>query len=116
MTRNQIGNIAHTDGARVRPELPPMPPRVAQLPLDPDRGYPVPWFAAWFDADGQPCERGQGKPDYRVVHPEDVRDAHRFELCWICGGRRGAFATFVIGPMCAVNRTSAEPPSHLDCG
>ena len=22
---------------------------------------------------------------------------------------------FVIGPMCAVNRTSSEPPSHLDC-
>jgi hypothetical protein len=23
--------------------------------------------------------------------------------------------SFVIGPMCAVNRTSADPPSHKDC-
>jgi hypothetical protein len=27
----------------------------------------------------------------------------------------GRFRTFVAGPMCAINRTSAEPPSHLEC-
>jgi hypothetical protein len=44
-----------------------------------------------------------------------LRDAIRFETCWICGEHRGRNAAFVIGPMCAVNRVSAEPPSHLDC-
>ncbi|NUP42359.1 MAG: hypothetical protein HOY76_36340, partial [Streptomyces sp.] len=43
--------------------------------------------------------------------------------CWICGGSLinrtlGAAATqyaYVVGPMCAINRTSAEPPAHRDC-
>lgn len=39
----------------------------------------------------------------------------RFKTCWLCGGPLGANATFVIGPMCAINRVSAEPPSHRDC-
>lgn len=39
----------------------------------------------------------------------------KFQRCWICGHTRGSFASFVIGPMCAVNRVSSEPPSHRDC-
>src|SRR4029077_13980041 len=35
--------------------------------------------------------------------------------CWVCDGKLGAYVTFVIGPMCAVNRTTAEPPSHREC-
>jgi hypothetical protein len=82
----------------------PMSDRVRRLPLDPKRGIPVPWFVAWID----------GQPDFRVA--DKFRDAVRFNLCWVCGQPRGRFGTFVIGPMCAVNRTTAEPPSHLDCG
>ena len=41
--------------------------------------------------------------------------ALRYRLCWICGEALGRFKAFVVGPMCAVNRTSAEPPSHFDC-
>jgi hypothetical protein len=33
----------------------------------------------------------------------------------VCGGPLGRYEAFVLGPMCAVNRTSAEPPSHRDC-
>lgn len=36
-------------------------------------------------------------------------------MCWICGKTLGAFKAFVIGPMCAINRTSSEPPAHRDC-
>jgi hypothetical protein len=36
-------------------------------------------------------------------------------LCWICGGHLGAHLAFTIGPMCAVNRISSEPPGHRDC-
>jgi hypothetical protein len=88
----------------MRPELPPAPDRISGLRLD-RRGYPVPWFVTWID----------GEPDFRVITAEKVHRAHRLGLCWICGGLMGAWRAFVIGPMCAVNRTSGEPPSHVDC-
>lgn len=80
------------------------PARIKALATD-HRGFPVPWFVAWID----------GAPDFRVVGPGKVVQAVRQQLCWICGQRLGAFKTFVIGPMCAVNRVSSEPPSHRDC-
>lgn len=82
----------------------PMPTRLAALPVD-ARGFPVPWFVAWVG----------GQPDHRIVDPEKVRRAYRDQRCFLCGERRGRFLSFVIGPMCTVNRLSAEPPSHLDC-
>jgi hypothetical protein len=90
-----------------------MPARIARLPLD-YRGYPVPWFVVWMDDDGRAVPRGQGAPDFRVIHPGALSEAIR-GACWICGGRLAAYKTFVIGPMCAVNRNSAEPPSHREC-
>jgi hypothetical protein len=91
-----------------------MPAPIARLPLD-ERGYPVPWFVAWLNEDGEPVPAGEGRADFRVVRPGAIGEAIRGR-CWICGGRLGAFKTFVIGPMCAVNRNTAEPPGHLDCG
>jgi hypothetical protein len=83
-----------------------MPARIARLPRDPTRPqFPVPWFVVWID----------GKPDFRVVKPGAVADALRSRRCWICGGSLGRHVAYVIGPMCAVNRVSAEPPSHRDC-
>ena len=82
-----------------------LPPRMRRLPLD-HVGRPIPWFVHIDD---------QGVPDFRVVRPRGIEDAFRFGQCWICGLPRGRAAAFVIGPMCAVNRVSAEPPSHLDC-
>lgn len=85
-------------------QLPPMPPRIARLPRN-KAGFPVPDFVAWID----------GVPDFRVLGPGKLRDAVRFRTCWLCGEPLGANAAFVIGPMCAINRVSAEPPSHRDC-
>lgn len=84
--------------------LPPIPARMKSLPVE-SRGYPVPWFVAWFD----------GKPDFRVMDAARWREAIAFKRCWLCGETLGRFLTFVVGPMCAVNRTTAEPPSHLEC-
>lgn len=81
-----------------------MPAGVEQLPRD-KHGRPVPWFVH-FEA---------GVPDFRVVRRDGIHDAYKFGWCWICGKPRGRHAAFTIGPMCAVNRVSAEPPSHLDC-
>jgi len=77
----------------------------------------VPWFVAWLDHNGQPLPRGEGVPDFRIIAPGAVEEARDRGLCWICGDRMPqhmAYA-FVVGPMCAVNRTSAEPPSHIIC-
>lgn len=82
----------------------PKPSRIAALPTD-HRGYPVPWFVAWID----------GKPDFRVIAPGKIETALMQCKCWICGGQLGKYVAFVIGPMCAINRVSAEPPSHKDC-
>jgi hypothetical protein len=73
-------------------------------PLD-ERGYPVPYFVAWPN----------GKPDHRIVDPKKKADCVRFALCWLCGQPRGRFTTYIVGPMCAINRISSEPPSHTDC-
>jgi hypothetical protein len=82
------------------------PGRIARLPRN-AVGYPVPWFVAWID----------GVPDFRVIKPGAIGEALRAKLCWTCGipFQRQEDRAFVIGPMCAVNRVSAEPPSHRDC-
>lgn len=88
----------------LRADLPPVPGRMKRLPID-GRGYPVPWFVAWFD----------GRPEFRVADMEKAVKARRHGCCWICGDHTGKVRTFVIGPMCAVNRVTSEPPCHAEC-
>lgn len=88
----------------LRPGLPALPDRIKTLPID-ERGYPVPWFVSWVD----------GKPEFRVVDGRKMLLAVRQRRCWVCGEPLGKFMTFVIGPMCAINRISGEPPSHREC-
>jgi len=76
---------------------------MAKLPLD--RGYPVPWFVEWID----------GVPDFGIMDGRELVQAIQQNLCWVCGQPLGSYLAFTIGPMCAVNRVSAEPPSHRDC-
>lgn len=90
------------------------PPRMASLPIS-DRGFPVPWFVAWLDDNGKRVEPGTGTPDFRIVDTPKVGEAYRRRLCWLCGRVLGQYMCFVVGPMCAINRASSEPPSHLDC-
>ena len=86
-----------------------MPPEIARLPVD-TRGYVIPWFV------DRRAPYINGNPDFRVMDPKHLKAAIRERRCWVCGGkiRAGSFA-FVAGPMCGVNRTSAEPPSHIEC-
>lgn len=82
----------------------PVPSRMRNLPVD-KHGRLVPWFVHWVD----------GKPDFRVIRPGGFNEAVLNQKCWLCGKIMGRYTSFVIGPMCAVNRLSSEPGSHLDC-
>jgi hypothetical protein len=88
----------------LRENLPPVPPKMRGLPVD-ERGYPVPFFVAFIN----------GKPDHRVVEPRAVHTCIRLSRCWLCGETLGRYKVFTVGPMCALNRVSGEPPSHLEC-
>lgn len=98
----EISKCPFPHGAK--PSLTSMPDRIRALPLD-ERGYPIPFFVAKVD----------GKHDFRVMDPEKWVRCINEVLCWVCGQRRGSYHTFALGPMCGINRTSAEPPSHLEC-
>jgi len=82
---------------------------MADLPVD-SRGYPVPWFVAWIDGPD-----GSKVPEFRAMDGQKFGRAIRERRCWVCGERLGSYLCFVIGPMCAINRISSEPPSHLEC-
>ena len=84
--------------------LPEIPSRIARLPRD-ERGYPVPWFVSWID----------GKPEFRCADGRKFGMAIKHKLCWVCGQRLGNRMAFVLGPMCGVSRTTAEPPCHPGC-
>jgi hypothetical protein len=81
----------------------PIPAEMSRLPFH--RGFPVPWFVESID----------GVPDFRVMDGRKLKKAVEERRCWVCGGRMGQFMAYVAGPMCAVNRTSSEPPSHVRC-
>ncbi|WP_042776352.1 hypothetical protein [Sinorhizobium fredii] len=81
-----------------------LPPRIAKLPVD-ERGYPIPYFVEIID----------DKPDFRVMNQRHLIAAIKFSRCWICGEQLGRYKAFTIGPMCCINRISAEPPSHYEC-
>ena len=89
----------------LRPGLPPLPIRVAALPID-KRGFPVPWFVSWIN----------GEPEFRAADGQKLTQAIQEHRCWVCGQEiEDWYFAFVVGPMCAVNRISAEPPSHREC-
>lgn len=86
-----------------RNDLPELPQRLRSLPIQ--NGYPVPWFVAEVD----------GAYDFRVVDERKFAPAIKKRLCWVCGQKLGAYLAFAIGPMCLINRTTSEPPTHREC-
>lgn len=89
----------------MNPTKQPIPPDSMRLMPRDSRGYIVPFFVAWID----------GKPDFRVVEPRKFQRCIEDRLCWLCGGPLARYTAFTLGPMCGVNLTSAEPPSHISC-
>lgn len=84
----------------------PMPKHMRSLPLT-ENGYPVLWFS---DINPE-----TGKPDLRIMDGRKFVRAVKEKRCWLCGHHLGRHLAFVLGPMCTVTRTTAEPPCHRDC-
>lgn len=85
-----------------RPELHPIPLRMRGRPFD-HRGYPVPWFVT--------CKTADGLYDFQTVDVARRDEALRFRRCWVSGEQLGRAVAFVLGPMCTINRVSADPPA-----
>jgi len=100
--RQQMGvcPVAH----QLRQDVQTPPSFMRHLPID-KRGYPVPWFVDWI----------KGEPEFRAMDPRHLVKAINQRLCWTCGKPLYQEEVFVIGPMCAINRISSEPPSHREC-
>jgi hypothetical protein len=86
-----------------------MPAGVARLQVT-SKGYPIPWFV------DRAAPLKDGEADFRIMDGKRLKLAIREKRCWICGQPiRHGTPVFVAGPMCGVNRTSAEPPNHASC-
>lgn len=81
-----------------------MPDRIKALKRD-HLGRPLPWF----------IHQTPNTHDFRVIGAGKIERAVTLNLCWVCGQSLGRNKAFVIGPMCSINRVSAEPPSHYSC-
>jgi hypothetical protein len=82
----------------------PMPARIRALPVT-AKGFPALFFASKID----------GEYELRVADSAKRVRCFNQNLCWLCGAKLGKYKSFVIGPMCVVNLTTSEPPSHLEC-
>jgi hypothetical protein len=83
----------------------PVPKRMEHLAVN-RAGYIVPAFVAVID----------GEPDFRIADSDHLYESVTKRRCWVCGEKiTGPTSAFVIGPMCAVNHVSSEPPSHVEC-
>lgn len=83
----------------------PMPDRIKKLPRN-AHGYPTPWFVETLP---------DGSRDFRIASSKKRVLAVKHRLCWVCGEKLGRYLAFAIGPMCAVNRNTSEPPCHKEC-
>ncbi len=77
---------------------------MTSLPVD-ERGFLVPFFVEWRD----------GKPLFDVADQRKYKRCVEEDLCWLCGKKLNLRRAFVLGPMCMVNRVTAEPPCHVPC-
>jgi hypothetical protein len=94
-----------------------IPKRMQKLPLS-DKGFPIPAFVAWLATDSDrylPEGTFGARRDFRIVDPLYMDRCFRLTRCWLCGEPLGQYRIFAIGPMCVVNRTTMEPPSHRHC-
>jgi hypothetical protein len=94
----------HTEALNERIKNISIPERMRKLPVS-DRGFPIPKFVPYVD----------DKPEFRAMDGRHLTECVKRKLCWLCAEPLGVHMTFVLGPMCAINRNNAEPPCHYRC-
>lgn len=82
-------------------DLKNMPPEMGVRPVD-HRGFPVPYFVTLKTPDGL--------WNFQAVDERHRRSVAEKRLCWVSGEPLGSYGSFVIGPMCVVNRIATDPP------
>ncbi len=87
--------------ASLRPDMMDAPHEMRGRPVD-HRGFYVPWFVTRKTAEGH--------WDFAGVDTNRLVECLEKGVCWVSGVPLGKFASFVVGPMCCINRVSAEPP------
>jgi hypothetical protein len=85
--------------------FPDAPARIKALRVS-ALGFPVPWFV---------YQTPDEEPDLRIADERKWVQAVNHRKCWVCGQNLGRHLVFPIGPMCAVNRVTSDPPCHLEC-
>lgn len=90
---------------KLRPEMEDAPTAMTGRPVD-HRGFYVPWFVT--------AKTDDGLWDFVRIDPRRIREAYDREICFISGEPLGRYRSFVIGPMCCINRITAEPPSKRE--
>lgn len=88
-----------------QPNRVPAPDSMAGRPTD-HRGFPVPWFVTE--------KTPEGHWDFVRISGQRFDEARRKDVCWVSGQPLGRYRSFVIGPMCVINRVAADPPVRLD--
>lgn len=87
------------------PNLPDLPPGLAQRPRDPRRGLPIPVVN----------ERPDGSPDFVVLNGEKAMEMACLHRCSLCGRPLDGPAAFLGGPVSAKTGHYSDPPMHEDC-
>lgn len=84
-----------------------IPARMRSRPVD-HRGFPVPWFVTG--------KTDEGLWDFVRLDPARLNHAYKRGLCTLSGEPLGKYVSFVVGPMCIINRVAAEPPCIPELG
>lgn len=83
----------------LRPEMQNAPRCMSNRPID-HRGFYVPWFVTEKTEDGH--------WDFVRIQASRVRQAMEEKLCFVSGTPLGKYSSFVVGPMCTINRVGSD--------
>lgn len=82
-----------------------LPPALAERPVDPDHGLPIPFVNSFDD----------GSHDFRTINRRKSIQCALSRLCGMCGTSLEYDIAFLGGPKAAESRSYTDPPMHVGC-
>lgn len=89
----------------LRPDMAGAPAAMTSRPVD-HRGFYVPWFVTRKTEDDL--------WDFAGIDVRRFHEARLNKICWVSGAPLGKYASFVVGPMCCINRIAGDPPTKRE--